>query len=406
MNNLKNKYVLFQHKDFFNLFLGRFVSAIGDKVFTISLAVWILSTGHDDAKLHLGLLLAMNTLPIVLFGPLAGTFSDKFNRKTCMLVADGLRFITLIFTLTLLINNKLEITHMYFISFILAMFVPLFESSANASISTLVDKDDLPQAIAIDSSILSMSQIIGASLGGLLIATIHFEGALIFNATTFALSFFFINRIDKDLSSQNKETSYIQEIIKGFNYVFKNKALKSLLFIFGFVNFFTASIFILIPFLVQYHFKLPTAQWIGIYEVAFAVGTGTTAILLSFVKKHNNIYKKMAIALSIFGLSFILIGLTPSHWSVILILLFAGSGIAIINTLALGLFQTTIEDHMKGRFFAILGSVALSVIPISYMVTGYISAFIDSGILFILYGSMVIVIAFLLSIIPRIQNNI
>jgi MFS transporter, DHA3 family, macrolide efflux protein len=402
----KQRHVLLTHHNYRNLFLGRFISAVGDKVFTIALAVWIISSGHQDAKFHLGLLLAMNAIPIVLFGPLAGTLADKFDRKICMLIADASRFSILLITLLLLLNNQLGTTQMYFICFALATFIPLFESAANASIAALVVKEDLSKAIATDSSIISMSQVIGASLGGILVATIHFEGALIFNMITFLASFFFVNKIDKALIPDNQKVGYIEEIIKGFHYVFKNIPLRTLLMIFGFVNFFTASIFILIPFIVKYHFNLPIAQWIGIYEVSFAIGAGAMAVALSFVKSHQYIYQKMAISLGVFGLSFIATGLTPSPWSVTIFLLFAGAGLSIINTLALGIFQYSVADEMKGRFFAILGSVALSVIPISYILTGYISAFISAEMLFVIYGSMIALIALIMAVIPRIQNEI
>jgi MFS family permease len=407
MSYLKTKHVLFRHQNFLNLFLGRFISAIGDKVFTIALAVWVVTSNNQDAKLHLGLLLAMNTIPIVLFGPLAGTLADRFDRKACMLFADASRFLTLVFTLILLLRGDLTIMHMYFISFILAMFVPLFESSANASISSLVTQDDLAKAVATDGSVLSMSQIIGASLGGLLVATIHFEGALVFNALTFALSFFFVKRIRiKLLPQKNNANSYLSEIIKGLYFVFSNKALKSLLFIFGFVNFFTASIFILIPFLVRYHFNLPTAQWIGIYEVSFALGAGITTIGFSFIKSHKKIYFKMTGALILFGIGFILTGNISFAWIVCIFLFASGVGLAIVNTLALVLFQHSIQEDMKGRFFAILGSVALSAIPLSYIVTGYISSFISVSSLFSIYGIMIVLIASSLAFIPRLKNEI
>jgi len=402
----KEKHVLFKHRNFLYLFLGKFISAVGDKVFTIALSVWIISSDSDDAKLHLGLLLAMNTIPIILFGPLAGTISDRFSKKTCMLVADTARFLILTTTYVLLTNDLLGITQMYFISCFLATFVPLFESAANSSVSHLVSTKDLPKAVATDASVNSLSVVIGASLGSIMVATIHFEGALIFNSITFLLSFIFISLIRTNLVFEKEHASYFKEIKAGFHYVFKNRALFMLMLTFGFVNLFTASIFILVPFLVQYEFNLPTAQWIGIYEATFAVGTAVTAIAFSFINAHTRIYMKMSLALGLFGMSYLLIGVTSQHLISILYFLMAGSALAVINTLAIGLFQQTVEDSMKGRFFAILGSIVLSVIPISYIVTGYISAFFSAATLFIAYGMTIVIISFILFIIPRIQDEI
>ena len=88
--------------DFRRLFAGRVVSAVGDKFFSIAIAWWVLSEAGADSKLHLGLIMAVNVLPVVVFGPLLGTLSDRTNKRRVMLAADAARA-ALVLTLALLL---------------------------------------------------------------------------------------------------------------------------------------------------------------------------------------------------------------------------------------------------------------------------------------------------------------
>ena len=399
-------HVLFRNRDFLYYFLGRLISATGDKVFTIAMSVWIVSEGTPADKMHLGFLLAMNTLPVVLFGPFAGGLADRINRKTCMLLADGMRFFILLAAFLLLISNRLGITWLYGVCFLLATFVPLFESAAGASIAHLVEEKDLSRAVALDGSVVNMSEILGASLGGILVATIHFEGALAFNALSFVASFFLISRVHRKLTAQGAHTDYLKEIGEGFSYLQKNRPIALLLVVFALLNFFTAPVFILIPLLVKYTLHLPVAHWVAAYETSLALGAGLTALYLSCIHSFHKIYLKMTLALCLFGTAFLLTSISSAAWPVCLYLFLAGAALAVVNTLALGLFQHQVPDAMKGRFFAMMTTVCFAAIPISYILTGYLSRYISAEHLFLLNGVMIVVMGLILSRLPRVADQI
>ena len=85
---ISSNHPLVLFRDFRHLFAGRLISSIGDKFFTIALAWWVISQGDADSRINLGILMALNLLPIVLFGPFMGTLVDRFDRRKCMLLAD------------------------------------------------------------------------------------------------------------------------------------------------------------------------------------------------------------------------------------------------------------------------------------------------------------------------------
>lgn len=406
--SLSSKHVLFKYPDFLLYFLGRFISAAGDKVFTIALAVWMMSDGSPENKMHLGFLLAMNTLPVVLFGPFAGSLVDRFNRKTCMLIADASRALVLLMTFFLLVSGNLHIAMMYGICFLLALFVPLFESAASASVMHLVAEEDLEQAVALDSSVVSLSEIVGASLGGILVAVLHFEGALLLNCFSFLLSFVCITFIKTKLTALGVLESHYQAIMDGLSFIRENKVVGRLLTVFGLVNFFTAPIFLLLPIMVRFNLNMPEthiARWIAGFEVALAVGAGGTALFLSthnFIKRpHITLFGSMLV----FAITYIVISALSVTWFIAFSLIITGCTLAVINTTAMSLFQRIVPDEMKGRFFASLTTCCFAAIPLSYIVTGYLSQHFSARTLFCVDGVMIIFVSLLMIKLVKMEKD-
>jgi DHA3 family macrolide efflux protein-like MFS transporter len=386
-------HVLFKYPDFLLYFLGRFISAVGDKVFTIAMSVWVVSENSASAKIHLGFLLAANTIPVVVLGPFAGAIADRFNRKICLLIADIVRFSVLFIALIMLINNMLTIAAMYVVCLLLASFVPLFESAAGASITYLVDEKDVSKAVALDGSVINISEIIGASLGGILVALFHFEGALLFNALTFLLSFICIIFIKKRLVPEIREKKhYLKEIREGFLFIKSNRTIYLLFTVFALVNFFTAPVFVLIPLLVKFKFHISLAKWVASYETSLALGAGIVAIMLSFVHGFKKVHLVISISLLFFGIGYILTGISSVPFLVCLWLFISGSSLAFINIHAITLFQSLVPDAMKGRFFSLLTTVCFAAIPLAYIVTGIVSKYIAPDTLFLINGIMISII--------------
>jgi MFS family permease len=103
--------------DFRKYFLGRSISAVGDKFYTIALAWWVLSQGENSGVLF-GILMASSILPVVLFGPMAGTLADRMNRKKCMLIADGARFFFISVLFILCMFDWLSLPLLYLLVFL------------------------------------------------------------------------------------------------------------------------------------------------------------------------------------------------------------------------------------------------------------------------------------------------
>ena len=132
--------------------------------------------------------MAVNVIPVVLFGPLLGTLADRCDKRKVMLWADAFRAALVFLLVWFLFSGKLTLALLYGLCFVVSAFGPLFESAVAASIARLTSPEKMPQAVAADSSVMQLSNVIGSALGSILMAAVVL-GALVGGASLTVDSF-------------------------------------------------------------------------------------------------------------------------------------------------------------------------------------------------------------------------
>jgi len=370
---------LVRFPDFRRFFSSRFVSAMGDKFFTIALAWWAVNETGPQGALNLGFLMALTLVPSVIFGPLVGTLVDRFDRKRCMIVADGCRLLLASLMAVLLLQGEMTLPRMYVLVFLLACFMPLFESSAEGSLASLTDDEGLFAAVAVDSSVVALSNVLGAALGGMALAALGTAGAFGFNGATFAVSLLFIASVktslvpDMETIEGSGPIGTRQSLGEIVSWLGQNRDVLGMLIMFGILNFFAAPLMISIPMMVRYAFD-GSVSWVAILEASLALGTVTMAIVMSFASGDKTL-ARIFIGVVIMGVSIILFARCPQLWMALPLVFFTGCSLALVNAASMGFFQRTVPDALKGRFFSILTAVAYSVMPLALVLNGTLSQF-------------------------------
>jgi DHA3 family macrolide efflux protein-like MFS transporter len=391
--------------DFRRLFAGRVISAVGDKFFSIAIAWWVLSEAGANSKFHLGLVMAVNVLPVILFGPLLGTLSDRSNKRFVMLAADGARG-ALVLTLGLLLwSGRLNLYWLYAICFLISGFGPLFESAVAASILKLTSQEKMPQAVAADASVLQLSNVAGSALGSVLMAAAGVAGAFLFNAAGYGASFAAVWQIKTPLEPEERtESSFVAEFKEGLAYTFGNKPLLSLILAFAAFNFFVSPILILIPMIVK--FKLAeSVTWLAVFETFFAGGSAALAVYLSFREARGNFYRWLFASVLAVGLSFVGLYFAADKFLICAVLAVGGAALGGGNTLAITLFQATVPDEMKGRFFSVLTTLAYAVMPLAFMTNGLLAEKFSVDFCLALNAGATLALSFVVLLIPRLKAD-
>jgi DHA3 family macrolide efflux protein-like MFS transporter len=396
---------LFLFPDFRKIFAARLISAVGDKFYTIALAWWIISQGTDESKLHLGFLMAFNLLPVVLFGPFMGTMVDRLNKKHCMIAADLLRAL-LIGTLAVLLHlNALSLPLLYLLCFATSVLVPLFESAVSSSLTQLTDEEHVSGAVALDSMVIQIANILGAASGAIFLATAGVIGAFLLNAASFLLSALFVLLIRTRLPRAESNEGYGTNFKEGFSFLWSRKPILWLLAAFALLNFTAAPLALMIPMIVQFQLN-DTVTTIALFEAFLAAGTGVLTFGLSFRRSYRNIYPLLFG--SIFVMGAVMGGLSMTYYKPLICaqLLAIGMALALVDTVALSLFQHVVPSDMKGRFFALLTTTCFAVIPLSFLVNGLLSQLLTVSQLILLNGALTMLLAIPILFVPRIGDHL
>lgn len=389
--------------DFRRLFAGRIISAVGDKFFSIAIAWWVLSAAGERSKFHLGLIMAVNVLPVIVFGPLLGTLSDRSDKRRVMLAADAARACLVLSLALLLWSGRLNLYWLYSICFLISGFGPLFESAVAASILRLTSEEKMPQAVAADASVLQLSSVVGSAMGSVLMAAAGVAGAFLFNAAGYAASFAAVWGIRTGLQPEGRvDSSFIEEFKEGLAYTFGNKPVLLLILTFATFNFFVSPILILIPMIVKFTLR-ESVTWLAVFETFFALGSAALAAGLSFKKSYGHIYRWFFGSLLLMGLSFGGLYFAGNKYAICALLFAAGAALGAGNTLAITLFQSTVPDAMKGRFFSVLTTLAYAVMPLAFMTNGMLAEKFSVGFCIAMNASAVLALSFVILLLPRIE---
>lgn len=393
------------YPDFRRLFAGRVISAVGDKFFSIAIAWWVLSEAGVNSKLHLGLVMAVNVLPVVAFGPLLGTLSDRSDKRRVMLSADGARSALVLLLALLLWSGRLNLYWLYSICFLISGFGPLFESAVAASLLSLTSPEKMPQAVAVDASVVQLSSVVGSALGSVLMAAAGVAGAFLADAAGYLCSFAAVWGIRTPLEPEARSgSSFVSEFREGLAYTFGNKPVLWLILTFATFNFFVSPILIIIPMIVKFTLK-SSVSWLAIFEAFFALGSMALSGLLSFRPVKGDIYAGLFGSLLLMGLSFGGLYFAGGKAAVCALLFAAGAALGGGNTLAITLFQATVPDEMKGRFFSVLTTLAYAVMPLAFMVNGVLAERLSVGFCVAMNASAVLALSFVILLLPRIRTD-
>jgi DHA3 family macrolide efflux protein-like MFS transporter len=399
---MKN-HVLYLFADFRRLFLARLISSVGDKFYTIALAWYILTSDTEHGKTQLGLLMAVNLLPIVLFGPIIGTLTDRWDKQKCMMLADIIRAGLVGLLAFLMHQQALTLPIIYIVSFLQALCVPLFDTATQSSITLLTGKDHITQAVSMNASVTQISAVLGALLGSVLIHLIGIEGAFWVNAISYAMSTILVLRIATPLKSLVTRAPFFIQFKEGMQFLKHHKPIYSLLFLFGLLNLFVAPLMLLLPILVKSDLH-QEANTLAVFEAFLALGSLVMTVYLSFRPTKHHVYTKLFASCLLLGMCMSTIAVGHSIIQIVVLLVIIGLMLSFTNAIAMSLFHKEVPADMKGRFFAVLYTIVFAVMPLSYSVVGFISNQLSTYQIFGICGVAVTLLSLIILVIPRIKT--
>jgi MFS transporter, DHA3 family, macrolide efflux protein len=361
-------------KTFFIIWLGQLSSMIGSGLIGFALSVWIYDQTGQATPFALTALFSI--LPRILLSPIAGAFSDRWNRKLVMLISDSLSGLITLGTALLLLTGELQIWMVYLVSFLGAMFAAFQQPAYTASIVMLVSKDQLTRANSMVQMGQALETLITPILAGILFATIGMPGIILIDIITYLIAVFTLVLVSIPQPEKSAETSHqkptlLQDISLGWRYLAERGGLLGLLFYFASVNFFfNLSAVMLGPLVLSFS----SVTSMGAAQTVMGAGMLAGSLLMSVWGGPKN-HKVLAVIgfICLATLGFFIVGLQPS-------LTFVSIGVFILTFFipfasgpSSAIFAAKVAPEVQGRVFATRSMVSQSMIPLAFILGGILA---------------------------------
>lgn len=403
------------------LFLsGKMVSLLGTFAYSLAISWYILKVTGSATTFAISVL--MSTVPRVVFGPIAGSIADRFDRKKLTVWLDILSGITVLSLLGISSVFGLKIPFIYMTSFMLAIINTLFDMTITASLPNLVTDKNLMKINSYSQAITSLAGIMGPVLGGVIYGLVPIKLFLLINGLSFIASaisemfidFKFNKPKDKDENVQEVTTkekigfkSTIKDIKEVVGFLKEKKALFTLLkFALGFNLLLQPTLSVVLPYIINNVLKMKSFQF-GVIEAAWGIGILITSIIIGGIKEGKSKLKSLIFGTTTLGILVVAIGIPAipyfRSFSInvffiyyALIMIIVGVVMVIVNTPLMVYIQRTSPDKIRGRVIGVLMTMAGGIAPLGIVAAGVLIDLTPPFVIPIASGTIIIMLALIM----------
>jgi len=369
--------LIFQQRSFRLFWLGFTFSVLGDSLTRIALT-WYVYERTKSAE-ALGWLAFWYTGPVVIGGLVAGWLLDRFDRRAVMIVDNVIRGAAVAAIPVLHALGVLAVWHIYAVAALYGLLMMIALAGSPALIPSLVDRDSLDTANALETLSWTLGGVVGPALAGVLITLIGAPNVILVDAASyfaFALALWQI-RLERAGRTQTDNDQYgLGQAVK---LLFTNKVLFSTTFMFmtfnigggGFIS-------VWLPILADQNLG-GGAELYGTLWSVWAVGEVVSALLVGGRRFAWPLGALICVAQILSGLSLLLLLFSSNAWLVMLGLALLGAFSAPLTIWAQTLRMQVIPEQLRGRTFALLRTLMQSGNPLGGAIAGALFPLMGMG---------------------------
>ena len=363
-------------KNFYIFITGQFVSQFGSRMTSYGFTLWIYKT--TNSVFYTSLVTLCYLVPEILFNFIAGTLSDKWDKKIALKVSDSFAGVLSFVTLILLIFGKLKFQYIFIINILLGIADSFQAPTSEVVISLIVSKEDYIKTSGIRSFFKSFLDIFVPILSVSIYALWGLKVIIIIDLMTFIfayLTLIIFVKIPK-LQISDKKESFINDFILGIKYLLSMKDILALIFFMGFINLVYGIYSIALAPMVLLRNGNNDFQ-LGIVTSMIGIAGLVGSTLLKFFPKFKN-YSVLLTNIMIFsfGVCNFSLGI-GKNYIIWVVGIFLGN---ILVPLLLAnvdyLTRVRIPIELQGRVFSARNTIQYLFLPVGIFLSGFLNDFV------------------------------
>ena len=375
-------------------FGGQGISLIGTWMQQIAMS-WLVYRLTNSAFL-LGLIGFSSQICSFFFSPFAGIISDRWNRHHILVVTQSLAMVQAFILAFLTLTGVIAVYHLVILGIFLG-FVNSFDMpTRQAFVVEMVEKrEDLGNAIALNSFLFNGARLVGPSIAGLLISILG-EG-MCFLLNGFSFLAVILALLAMKMTSNKKPAEKIQVlqgVKEGFTYALGFPPIRTIIFFLGWISLVGMASTTLMPIFAKDILR-GGPQTYGFLMAAIGVGAIIAAIFLASRKSVLGLGKVIVIGSGIFGIGLILFSLSHILWLSFFLLLLTGFGMMVHMASSNTILQTMVDDDKRGRVMSLYTMAFMGMAPFGSLAGGSLAGKIGAPYTLIMAGTSCLVASFL-----------
>jgi Arabinose efflux permease len=360
------------HRNFRLFFSGQSVSLIGTWITRIATS-WLVYRLTGSAFL-LGVVGFWGQIPTLVLSPFAGVLVDRWDRRAILVWTQALSAAQSLALAVLALTNVITVEWVIVLQ-IAQGVINSFDTPARQSfvVQMVDDPADLPNAIALNSTMVNASRIIGPSIGGLIIAAVGEGWCFLIDAISYlaVIGSLLAMRV-RPVEGRKKSGAMVDELRAGFQYVTRFPPVRTALMLLAIVSAMGMPYSVLMPVIATdvYH---GGAHTLGFLMTASGLGAVAGALYLASRLSVLGLGRVMVTATSCFGIGLVAFGLARSFWVALLVLPVVGAGFMVQMASTNTVLQTITEESLRGRVMAFYTMAFLGTAPLGSLLAGIVA---------------------------------
>ena len=380
-----------RNRPFALLWSGQTISLLGDRIFHVALAWWVLEETGSAAAM--GMVLLLTIAPMLLFLLLGGVLVDRFPRLGLMLFSDWVRGLVLGGMAALAFAGWLTIGHVYAFSLISGFVEAFFQPAYRAAVPEVTPEADLPSANALTGLSGQLAGIAGPAIGALVVTLGGTATAFALDGLSFLLSGVCLLFILKEIPASRPQRAEVTQPIfsearAGLGMVFASPWLWVTIAVAGLSNIaYSGPMDVTLPFLLKEHRQAGVGA-LGLFYTLSSVGSVLAAIWWGQKAKLRRRGLTLYGAWMLIGIMVMVIGLPVPIFVILLVAIVIGACNTTLSLMWVNTLQEYVPSEFMGRVTSVdyLGSYLL--LPVGYVLGGWAAEQFGAPVVFIVGGAL------------------
>ena len=366
------------HRNFRLLWFGALTSSIGTWMQRVAQAWLIVTMTGASSAFYLGLDSFVGEVPILLFTLIGGVVADRRDRRHMMLLSQVIQMAVALLLALLVFTGWIQIWMILTLSFIAGCAQALGGPAYQALIPTLVGKEHLPNAVALNSIQFNLARVIGPIVAGVALASFGMVACFGLNGISFLFVIAAILALRDIQVPPTSTISIVDQMKDGLRYVRDSRNLVAVT-VLGFIGAFLGlPLLTFLPVITRDVFQQDVTFYTRLMTFSGA-GAVTGALVVAYIGKHRHIGKLLLIFLGLFGAAMTAFSLSRTPWLSASLLFAAGALLVMCFSLTTSLAQLLAPPELRGRVVSIYMVAFRGGSPLGGLASGWMVTQVGSA---------------------------